>query len=242
MSNDEVAEYGLWLFMLERPGIGLSDPCTGARVLDWPGDVAAFADAFGFERFAVAGLSAGAPYALACGHSLASRVTVVVLLAAWVTFVAEPELDALLPEEFRSSVRAYRADPERELRSRCARTDARCTAWELDPDGCYRDFFGEAADALPGHWIRLLEATYGGARPTPTDFVVEYEPWGFAAGDVPVPVRAWHGDLDELAPLPLVEEVVRRLPDASLRVCPGEGHLLHPRYRAEYLPVLAQIR
>src|SRR5688500_15757059 len=63
-----VADHGLWLFVLERPGVGLSDPRPAATVLDWADDVAAAADALGFERFAVAGASAGGRFALACGH------------------------------------------------------------------------------------------------------------------------------------------------------------------------------
>ena len=52
------------MFTLERPGIGLSDPQPGRTLLDWPPDVAAFADAMRLDRFAVLGTSAGAPYAL----------------------------------------------------------------------------------------------------------------------------------------------------------------------------------
>ena len=236
-----VADQDLWLFVLERPGIGLSDRRPGASVLDWPGDVAAFADALGFDHFAVAGASAGAPYALACGHRLTSRVTLVVLLAAWITFVDEPGLDVLLPEDFRGE------SPTAPTLSGNRGSDVlgqkhAAMRGRGHPDGFHREFFGEAADTLPRYWMRMLEATYGGVPPGPADFIHEYAPWGFAAGEVPVPVRAWHGDADEAAPLPLVEELIRRLPDASLTVCAGEGHFLHPRHRAEYLAVLARAR
>lgn len=50
-----VAEHGVWLFVLERPGIGLSDPHPEASVWQWPADVAGFADAMGFGRFAAPG-------------------------------------------------------------------------------------------------------------------------------------------------------------------------------------------
>ena len=54
----------------ERPGFGRSDFQAGRRILEWPDDVAALADALGLERFAVAGVSGGAPYALACAWRL----------------------------------------------------------------------------------------------------------------------------------------------------------------------------
>lgn len=54
-------ETGTWLLTVERPGIGLSDPQPGRRVLDWPADVEQVANAFGITDFAVLGTSGGAP-------------------------------------------------------------------------------------------------------------------------------------------------------------------------------------
>src|SRR5512142_3400638 len=63
------------LIALDRPGIGFSSPRSGDRLLDWPADVAEAADRLSIARFAVQGMSAGAPYALACAHALPGRVT-----------------------------------------------------------------------------------------------------------------------------------------------------------------------
>lgn len=60
---------------IDRPGIGLSDFQTGRRLVDWPDDVVQLADALGFERFAVAGNSAGGPYAAACAYKIPDRLT-----------------------------------------------------------------------------------------------------------------------------------------------------------------------
>ena len=65
---------GIRLIALDRPGYGLSDPLPGRTLLDWPRDVAAAADALGLGRFAVAGVSGGAPYAAACAALLKDRV------------------------------------------------------------------------------------------------------------------------------------------------------------------------
>ncbi len=64
---------GAWMFTLERPGIGLSDPKPDRTLLDWADDVAAFADHVGIDRFAVLRTSAGAPYALAAAHVLGGQ-------------------------------------------------------------------------------------------------------------------------------------------------------------------------
>src|SRR3954471_17322215 len=54
---------GIRLIALDRPGYGLSEPLPGRTLRDWPRDVAAAADALGLHRFAVVGVSGGAPYA-----------------------------------------------------------------------------------------------------------------------------------------------------------------------------------
>ena len=46
---------------VDRPGIGGSEPEPNRKVLDWPSDVAALADALDSERFSVLGLSFRGP-------------------------------------------------------------------------------------------------------------------------------------------------------------------------------------
>ena len=66
---------GVRLFVLERPGYGLSDFQEQRKLLDWPNDVTAFADTLGFDRFPVVGVSGGGPYAAACAFKLPGQVT-----------------------------------------------------------------------------------------------------------------------------------------------------------------------
>src|SRR5690242_4496578 len=79
---DAAARAGVRVIAPDRPGIGYSDPKNGDRLLDWPADVAEAADLLGIARFAVQGMSAGGPYALACAHALADRVTACSLVSA----------------------------------------------------------------------------------------------------------------------------------------------------------------
>src|SRR5436305_7628400 len=69
-------QLGIRYVMVSRPGFGDSDPLPGRSLLDFAGDAAQLADQLGHERFAVVGVSAGGPYALACAHELAHRVSV----------------------------------------------------------------------------------------------------------------------------------------------------------------------
>lgn len=60
--------------VVNRPGFGGSDPRPGRTVADFAGDLAGLMTVLGYERFSVVGVSAGAPYALACGWALPERI------------------------------------------------------------------------------------------------------------------------------------------------------------------------
>ena len=66
---------GVRLIALDRPGIGRSDLKAGYRLLDWPDDVVEVANQLGIERFAVAAVSGGGAYGLACAYKIPHRLT-----------------------------------------------------------------------------------------------------------------------------------------------------------------------
>jgi pimeloyl-ACP methyl ester carboxylesterase len=76
-AHDAARELGARLIAIDRPGYGLSDFQSGRRIGDWPRDVSEATAALGVARFAVLGISGGAPYALACGAQLTDRVSAV---------------------------------------------------------------------------------------------------------------------------------------------------------------------
>src|SRR5438874_9659790 len=61
-----VADLGIRLIAIDRPGIGLSDPKPDRTYLSWVDDVSEMIDGLAIERFAVLGRSGGAPYVAAC--------------------------------------------------------------------------------------------------------------------------------------------------------------------------------
>ena len=63
IGHEAAARAGVRVIAPDRPGMGLSTFQPGRRIVDWPGDVAALADALGLPTFAVAGVSGGGPYA-----------------------------------------------------------------------------------------------------------------------------------------------------------------------------------
>jgi pimeloyl-ACP methyl ester carboxylesterase len=69
-----VESLGVRYVAVNRPGFGGSDPCPRRTVASYAADIEDLADALGWARFSVIGVSAGAPFALACAWALPGRV------------------------------------------------------------------------------------------------------------------------------------------------------------------------
>jgi len=227
----------------DRPGIGTSDFQPGRRLLDWPRDVEALADALGLGRFTALGWSAGGPYALACGRTLAHRLERVVLLAGLAPLEEPRDIAQLgLATDrflFHASPRSprlaalplalVRALPPALLR-RSFRSALRATG---DPD----------LPHLPPHTLDALVGTFRaslrpGARSTAWDYRILAGPWGFRLEDVGAEVLLWHGTGDRLLPPDHSERLAARLPRAVLHPLPGHGHFLPQRALGTILEAL----
>jgi pimeloyl-ACP methyl ester carboxylesterase len=57
------------------------------------------------------------------------------------------------------------------------------------------------------------------------DVILFGRAWGFALEDVSTPVFLRYGDADIIVPSAHGEHMANRLPNAELRVYPGEGHV-----------------
>jgi pimeloyl-ACP methyl ester carboxylesterase len=246
LRDDALEKAGVKLLTIERPGFGLSDPQPGRTLADWPRDVAEFADAADIGRFAVVGVSAGGPYAMACAHALGDRVTVAGLVCAVGPAFDAPQFDGLRSAEIKALLEFARGDIA--AAPAVVREVLRPTADAVsaDPAAYFDDVFlgGWSETDRPrfvaerDRWILNLEATYGsGVDTIADDAVIVYGPWGFDLAEVRVPVRAWHGALDDV-PLDAVRHVIDNVPDGKLTVYPGEAHYLSESHHDDWLAAL----
>lgn len=230
---------GVWLFTLERPGTGLSDGQPGRRLMDWPNDVAAFADTMGLEKFPIVGTSAGARYALACASALMDRVRSVVLVCASLHDIGPP-FDGL-DQSAIDDIEALATDPTTFLRRVQAELEVRHELWGTAPEhfwSLFLEVWGEEARPVfeqdREFWLRVLASTYGGDVET-DEVAIMFSPLPFSLATVSVPVAAWHGDADVVAPIGFVQRAMNELPDGMLTICSGSGHYLDNRWHPAYL-------
>ncbi len=237
-----VHELEIHYVMVSRPGFGGSQRAPGRTLLGFADDAAALADELGRWRFAVVGVSAGGPYALACARALPARVA-----AATVVSCLSPAACRTpgLPVAARAALRAVRARPcaaarAGDLALATARRHPRLVAQILHAGAppADRGLLNESA-ARELAATRFLAAAGSGVSGMIDDHLLCARPWGFRAEDIETCTHVWHGVQDRLVPVDDALALAASLPRARLALDPDEGHFFYRRRLREILGELA---
>ncbi|HKJ08512.1 MAG TPA: alpha/beta hydrolase [Gammaproteobacteria bacterium] len=224
---------GLRVIAPDRPGYGRSERNPSGSLTSWAQDVAQLAGTLGVDRFAVLGVSGGAPYALACAWQLADRVTAAALVCALGPMDSSDALrDMAWPERFMLTS------------ARCRPGLVRCVvgmlAWWIrrNPEGFLIGIarMAPAPDraVLQRPLVRTVlarsmeESVRGGTAGVLSDLRTYTRPWGFDVRDLDLPLQLWHGERDRTVPVQAARRLARRLPRSRFHVLDGEGHYSLP--------------
>ena len=238
--DDVYRRAGVRLITPDRPGYGLSDPLPRRAALDWPRDVVQLADHLGLDRFAVSALSGGGLYALACAAAIPDRLTDVVVVGCPAPLdrqeamrgmrlenVVGLRVAGVAPWLFHAGAAmlagSVRRHPDVIL--------AEGTRGQPPADRRWSTLPWVRADAIGN----LREAFRQGALGYAQDIALLMRPSGFDLHRVEPRVQLWHGDADRVIPLHHSRYLASVLPNATLQVCPGEGHMLLWNHVAEIL-------
>lgn len=223
------ARMGIRLLAVDRPGIGASTRRPGRRLLDWPADMAEFADVLGLARFGVLGWSGGGPYALASAWALRERITVCGVISGPAPLAGVREADYLYrfhkaaataagtaPWMIRLAMwrwaRAQRRDPERHLDEAVEQM--------IQADRIVVDDPRVRALML----ANVAELYRQGALGVYDEALIMARRWGFPLQEIRIPMRLWHGDDDPTVPVGMGRFIARRVPGCLATFFPGEGH------------------
>lgn len=222
---------GVRIISVERPGVGSSTPHLYRAIRDFSVDVRILCDALDVDRFAVAGLSGGGPYALACAHQLPERVVTAALLGGVAPAVGEDRIRGGPSELTRAlgPLVARTHDLSGRLMKQLVRALEPYTEQAIDafaafmPPGDQRLFAQrELRDMFADD---LISASRDHMKAFLFDTVLFGRDWGFRLSEIGQPVHMWYGDADNIVPLRHGEHMANRLPNAVFRVRPEEGHL-----------------
>jgi len=217
------------LIAFDRPGIGCSDPRPGDRLLDWPCDVEEAADLMEIPHFAVQGMSAGGPYALACAHALRDRVTACSLVSAvptpGIALLAGPAVRRLawwvartFPNYLRRRLKDFRPDDMTEamLRARMQRMGQWLGGEDLRlmQDPAKLDLLART----------MVESGRQNGQGNRSEIERLSQPWGFDIRKISAPVFLFHGDEDRIMHVAPARKMARVLKSCAATFYPGEGH------------------
>lgn len=228
--EDISRELGARVIVVDRPGFGHSDFQRGRRLLDWPEQLCAVADALGIGRFAVAGVSGGGPYALACAYWIPQRLTAVAVVGGSAPMGA-PGLTAGMTRErrigyFVATRLPWLVQPLLWLTNN-PRRDLHAFFKRYTADMCPADRAMLAQTEFRTMMMRnYAEATRAGLRGFAWEVVIVARPWGFRLEDIAMDVRLWHGEFDTSTPLPMGRYMAQALPHCRATFLPGEGHFV----------------
>jgi len=220
---------GVRLIAPDRPGFGLSDFQPERTFCDWPDDVLALAEALGIARFAVAGVSGGGPYALACAFKLATRLTGIGVISGMGP-VAGPEATPGLDRMHRLLFGLWSKVPglTRRLMGLAKR------GWDRVPEKMYARIVRFAPKVDRAIMTRddvraaLIDGLADGfrvdGRGVAHELILFGRAWDFSLADIAVPVALWHGDNDHLVPVAMGRHMAARIPECRAEFVPGAGH------------------
>ena len=230
-ARDVAHERGVRLVALERPGIGASTPHAYRSLVEWAADVEVFCDGLGLDRVAVTGLSGGGPYALACAHEMPERVVAAALLGGVAPAVGDDAAPGGLTTHARtlSWIGGLARTPLGFVLPRIVPALEPVGGRAMDLFASFMPPGDQRVFRDPGIRKMFLEDILLGSRRHMEAFLMDAvlfgRPWGFSLGGIRVPVHLWYGDADVIVPIAHGEHLAERIPRATLRIRPQEGHL-----------------
>jgi pimeloyl-ACP methyl ester carboxylesterase len=238
-----IDDLGVRYVMVSRPGFGASDRKPGRAIVDFARDVDELADQLGFGRFAVVGVSAGGPYALACARELPDRITAAATVSSLSPLCPPAEVPGLAAR-MRWALKALAHAPGAATRV----GDVAVHLIERHPAILLRLMTAGAAGAdrqlldepenCDNATAGFLAAAHNGVGGLVDDYLLCTKPWGFAPETVYADVHLWHGMQDALVPVEHALQLAVALPNCRPALDPDEGHFFFRRRLPEVLGAL----
>ncbi|KAJ5574939.1 alpha/beta hydrolase fold domain-containing protein [Penicillium hetheringtonii] len=234
------------LISVDRPGFGNSTYYAERQILDWPKDVLAIADHLNILHFYVLGFSGGAPYALACAHSIPrvngdafdetsnGRLLGAVIMAGAYPFTLNmagmlPDLRVLLNAGAWLPRFATGGLLDLVIGRAARNPDPKVLEKAMEVSVMKRPGPEKTAWTRPKLKAAALESTRGaflnGGAGAATELMILND-WGFELEDIDGRgIRLWHGKLDRNVPFAMAEQAAEKMPGVETHYCDENGHL-----------------
>ncbi len=219
----------LRLIAPDRPGFGRSDFQPGRRLVDWPDDVCALADALGVQRFAVLGVSGGGPAALSCAWKIPERLSAVGVISSPcpsdVPGVSEGMSGTNRTIFFLARHAPFALRLNMAFLARLARSDRLVERMTYKMAAVDREMVRrpEVRRYLSQGFAEAL--SQGGAGSAHELVINHGRPWGFSLEEIAIEVKLWQGEADPSVPPAMGRYLAQTISRCDATFVPGAGHL-----------------
>ena len=220
---------GLRVIAPDRPGYGLSEPKPGRTLASWLDDVAVLLQHLDIDRFALVGISGGAPFATITAAHYGDRVTALGLVSPMGP-IADVHDQISIPA---LQQRFFLQLPHRQRVVKWGSAGANAV-FQMAPGPSYdlavrtlppadRDIM--TRKAVKAHVIEDVHQslTFDGEG-TRTDFVIFSQPWGVDYSCITAPAILWQGTADTIVPIGAAMALGKLIPRCRVVELDGEGH------------------
>jgi len=239
--SEPARRHRLRIISVDRPGMGRSTFQPGYRLLDWPAMLLALTHHLQVDRFAVFGVSGGAPYAFACLHEIPKAQCVgggilagvyppnlgwtgmvmptraLFTVGAWTPWLVEKTLDYVL-----GALAKDVEHPEKLERFLEGTFDTR-------PECDRAVWDANTADIRPMLVQDSMEAMRSGCKGAAWETYLAANDWGFRLEDISASKAGqlvmWHGALDANWPAAMAQKAQKLMEGAELRISETDGHV-----------------
>jgi pimeloyl-ACP methyl ester carboxylesterase len=228
----DAEQKGIRLITYDRPGYGGSTANPGRTVASGTDDVRTIAEALGYDRLGIWGISGGGPYALACAALLPDLAVAVAAVAPVAPYGVEGfDYFAGMGESNAEGTQLFFSDPEAERRDlRESREGILAATPEQFAEELQSLLSPVDAETLTGdlaEWLLQTNkvAIAPGDQGWWDDESASLTNWGFDLRDIAVPVKIWHGRQDRFVPVQHGEWLAANVPGAESEISDRDGHL-----------------
>jgi pimeloyl-ACP methyl ester carboxylesterase len=231
-ADDDLRRAGVRLVAFDRPGYGRST-AAALSLTAGAGDGLRLLDELGIDRCPTLGWSGGGPFALAVAAVAPGRVPAVGVMSGAAPFQEQPQWLSTLSDDDKEAVERLPSDPvgaaaifQRGFGNLRDLSDGPAVLAAFEGALSDRDK-RVLADAGLGDAFAadLREAGLQDFAGGGWDNVAWVGDWNFDLAAVRCPVLLWYGDEDLMARPDMARHLAGRLPNASLTMRTGYGHL-----------------
>ncbi|NOK85690.1 MAG: alpha/beta hydrolase [Chloroflexi bacterium AL-W] len=236
---------GAKIITADRPGYGLSDFKPKRKLLDMADDIAQLADALKIDRFALLGLSAGAPYVAATAYALRDRVTVGAMVSGPAPFDRPGALQDVA-NDYRVAYGVAKW-PTWALKSLMS---AQMRSESLSPDKSWAQVVARASEydqmilSHPPYAEQVrswrTEAIRQGVRGWVQEAKLLVKKWGVPLHAIPAMIHLWYWQYDTLVPHQMGRYLEETLPNAMPHFMPKGGHFSFFEHWEDILQALVE--